>query len=138
GLVPGALLHNRQRKFICENVYLTPQTTQSLITTQMDVNRAYKIPVAHGEGNYFVDNDTLKALYDYDQVLLRYCDATGQVTEAANPNGSVDNIAGVCNRARNVFGMMPHPERAADHLLGNTDGLVIFESILATALSHPI
>jgi len=138
GLVPGALLHNRQRKFICENIYLTPQTTHSLITSQMETGRAYKIPVAHGEGNYFVDNDTLKSLHDNDQVLLRYCDAAGHVTDAANPNGSVENIAGVCNRARNVFGMMPHPERAADNLLGNTDGLVIFESILSTALSHPI
>jgi len=138
GLVPGALLHNRQRKFICENIYLAPQTTQSLITAQMDINRAYKIPVAHGEGNYFVDNDTLKALNDRDQVLFRYCDAAGNVTDAANPNGSIANIAGVCNRARNVFGIMPHPERAADNLLGNTDGLVIFESILATALPHPL
>jgi len=138
GLVPGALLHNRQRKFICENIYVKAETTQSLITSQVDVNRAYKIPVAHGEGNYFVDNDTLKALNDQDQVLFRYCDAAGNVTDAANPNGSVENIAGVCNHTRNVFGMMPHPERAADNLLGNTDGLIIFESILATALSQPL
>jgi len=138
GLVPGALLHNQQRKFICENRYLKAQTTQSLITAQMDTNRAYEIPVAHGEGNYFVNNDTLKALNDNDQVLFRYCDAAGKVTEAANPNGSTENIAGVCNRTRNVFGMMPHPERAADNLLGNTDGLVIFESILAKALSGTV
>ncbi|WP_257666124.1 phosphoribosylformylglycinamidine synthase subunit PurQ [Parapedobacter tibetensis] len=135
GLVPGALLHNRQRKFICDNVYLKAQTTNSLITSQLDLNRAYKIPVAHGEGNYFADNDTLKALNDHDQVLFRYCDAAGNVTEAANPNGSSENIAGVCNRSRNVFGMMPHPERAADSLLGNEDGLGIFESVLNTAFS---
>ena len=138
GLVPGALLHNQQRKFICENIYLKAQTTQSLVTSQMDANRAYKIPLAHGEGNYFADNDTLKALNDNDQVLFRYCDAAGNVTDNANPNGSIENIAGVCNRARNVFGMMPHPERAADNLLGNTDGLVIFESILGKALSHAL
>jgi len=135
GLVPGALLHNRQRKFICDNVYLKPATTDALVTAQLDPNRAYKIPVAHGEGNYYADPDTLKALQDNDQILFRYCDASGQVTEAANPNGSVDNIAGVCNKARNVFGMMPHPERAADNLLGNEDGLGIFESILHPALS---
>ncbi|MGK6351781.1 phosphoribosylformylglycinamidine synthase subunit PurQ [Parapedobacter sp. DT-150] len=135
GLVPGALLHNRQRKFICENVYLKAETTQSLITSQLDLNRAYKIPVAHGEGNYFADGDTLKTLNDNDQVLFRYCDAAGQVTPDANPNGSIENIAGVCNRARNVFGMMPHPERASDCILGNEDGLGIFESILQTALS---
>mgnify|MGYP001380134280 FL=1 len=135
GLVPGALLHNKQRKFICENVYLKAETTNSLITSQLDTGRAYKIPIAHGEGNYFADTDTLKALHDNDQVLFRYCDAAGQVTEAANPNGSVENIAGVCNKSRNVFGMMPHPERAADCLLGNEDGLGIFESILHPALS---
>ena len=135
GLVPGALLHNNHRKFICENIYLKAQTSHSLITSQMDPSRAYKIPVAHGEGNYFADDDTLKALNDNDQVLFRYCDAAGNVTEAANPNGSVENIAGVCNGARNVFGMMPHPERAADPILGNEDGLGIFESILHTALS---
>jgi len=135
GLVPGALLHNKQRKFICENVYLKAETTNSLITSQLDTDRAYKIPIAHGEGNYFADTDTLKALHDNDQVLFRYCDAAGQVTEAANPNGSVENIAGVCNKSRNVFGMMPHPERAADCLLGNEDGLGIFESILHPALS---
>jgi len=138
GLVPGALLHNRQRKFICENIYLKAQTNQSLITSQADANHAYKIPLAHGEGNYFADNDTLKALNDNDQVLFRYCDAAGQITDAANPNGSVENIAGVCNRTRNVFGMMPHPERAADNLLGNTDGLIVFESILATTLSRAL
>src|SRR5690606_11713600 len=100
GLVPGALLHNKQRKFICENVYLKAETTNSLITSQLDTGRAYKIPIAHNEGNYFADTDTLKALHDNDQVLFRYCDAAGQVTEAANPNGSVENIAGVCNKSR--------------------------------------
>ena len=132
GLVPGALLHNTSRKFICRNVYLKAQTNNSLITSGLDLDRALKIPVAHGEGNYFADEDTLKRLNDNDQVLFRYCDEGGNITPEANPNGSVQNIAGVCNEGRNVFGMMPHPERAADCILGNQDGLGIFESILKT------
>jgi len=130
GLVPGALLHNSARKFICNNIYLKSQTADSLLTAQVDPQKALKIPIAHGEGNFFADADTLKSLNDNDQVLFRYCDAAGNISAEANPNGSVENIAGVCNKARNVFGMMPHPERAADSLLANEDGLAIFESIL--------
>lgn len=132
GLVPGALLHNKNRKFICENTYIRPSTSNALVTRQLDLQRAYKIPIAHGEGNFYADADTLKSLNDNDQVLFRYCDAQGNATEEANLNGSTDNIAGVCNKNRNVFGMMPHPERAADSLLANEDGLGIFESILNT------
>jgi phosphoribosylformylglycinamidine synthase subunit PurQ / glutaminase len=131
GLVPGALLHNNQRKFICNNIYLKAQTQNSLLTSQVNPAKALKIPVAHGEGNFFADADTLKMLNDNDQVLFRYCDAGGNITAEANPNGAIENIAGVCNSGRNVFGMMPHPERAADSLLANQDGLAIFESILA-------
>ena len=131
GLLPGALLHNEARKFICRNIYIKAQTTNSLVTAQIDTNKALKIPVAHGEGNFFASDDALKALADNDQILFRYCDATGQVSPETNLNGSVQNIAGVCNINRNVFGMMPHPERAADSLLANEDGLVIFESILS-------
>ena len=131
GLVPGALLHNTNRKFNCSNIYLKAQTNNSLLTSQIDQQRALKIPIAHGEGNYFVDSDTLKALNDNDQVLFRYCDEYGNITTESNPNGSLENIAGVCNKTRNVFGMMPHPERAADSLLANEDGLAIFESILS-------
>src|SRR5579862_6763826 len=109
GLVPGALLHNTNRKFNCSNIYLRAQTNDSLLTSQIDPQRALKIPIAHGEGNYFADADTLKALNDNDQVLFRYCDEYGNITAEANPNGSLENIAGVCNKARNVFGMMPHP-----------------------------
>ncbi len=130
-LLPGVLLHNNNRKFICDNIYLKPETNNSMLTAQADLNQALKIPVAHGEGNYFADADTLKALNDNDQVLFRYCDENGNVTDAANFNGSIQNIAGVCNTARNVFGLMPHPERAAETLVGNQDGLVIFESILS-------
>jgi len=131
GLVPGALLHNTNRKFNSSNIYLQAQTSDSLLTSQIDPERALKIPIAHGEGNYFADQDVLKALNDNDQVLFRYCDESGNITADANPNGSIENIAGVCNAGRNVFGMMPHPERAADTLLANQDGLPIFESILS-------
>ena len=131
GLVPGALLHNANRKFNCSNIYLRAQTNNSLITSQIDLQRPLKIPIAHGEGNYFVDSDTLKELNDNNQVLFRYCDEFGNITDESNPNGSIQNIAGVCNKERNVFGMMPHPERAADALLANQDGLAIFESILS-------
>ena len=132
GLVPGALLHNDHRKFNCKNIFLKPQTPNSLVTNQLDLNKALKIPVAHGEGNYFADADTLKMLNDEDQILFKYCDEAGNITLESNPNGSIQNIAGVCNKQRNVFGLMPHPERAADCLLGNQDGLGIFESILKT------
>lgn len=131
GLLPGALLHNHHRKFICRNIYLKPQTTQSLLTAQLNQNEAYKIPIAHGEGNYFADADVLKAINDNDQVMFRYCDEAGNITADANPNGSLENIAGVTNISRNVFGLMPHPERAADTLVGNQDGLAIFESVLS-------
>ncbi|WP_374950809.1 phosphoribosylformylglycinamidine synthase subunit PurQ [Mucilaginibacter sp.] len=133
GLLPGALLHNTNRKFICRNIHMKAQTTNSLVTRQIDPQRALKIPVAHGEGNYFADADVLKAINDNDQVLFRYCDVAGNITDDANPNGSIENIAGVTNQGRNVFGFMPHPERAADALLANQDGLAIFESILALA-----
>jgi phosphoribosylformylglycinamidine synthase subunit PurQ / glutaminase len=132
GLVPGALLHNEHRKFICRNIYLKPQTGNSLLTSSLDLQRPLKIPVAHGEGNYFADADTIKALNDNDQVLFRYCDESGNITAEANPNGSVENIAGVCNSTRNVFAMMPHPERAVECILGNEDGLGVFESILGS------
>jgi phosphoribosylformylglycinamidine synthase I len=131
GLLPGALLHNSNRKFNCSNIYLAPQTSNSLLTSRIDPQRALKIPIAHGEGNYFADSDVLKSLNDNEQVLFRYCDESGNITDEANPNGSIENIAGVCNKARNVFGIMPHPERAAESLLANEDGLAIFESILS-------
>lgn len=130
GLVPGALLHNANRKFICRNIHLKAETTDSLLTSALDTSKALKIPVAHGEGNYFADEETLKRLNDKGQILFRYCDAGGNITGDANPNGSVQNIAGVSNATKTVFGMMPHPERAADSLLANQDGLGIFESIL--------
>jgi len=131
GLLQGALLHNENRKFICRNIYMKPQTSNSLLTAQIDPQRALKIPIAHGEGNYFADADVLKSLNDNDHVLFRYCDEFGNITAEANPNGSLENIAGISNAERNVFGFMPHPERASDILVANEDGLAIFESILS-------
>jgi phosphoribosylformylglycinamidine synthase I len=133
GLLPGALLHNKNRKFICRNIHMKAETTNSLVTQLIDPQRALKIPLAHGEGNYFADADVLKAINDNDQVLFRYCDESGNVTSESNPNGSLENIAGVTNANRNVFGFMPHPERASESLVGNEDGLAIFESILSLA-----
>ena len=133
-LVPGALLHNTERRFICKNVYIKPENNGTLITSGLDTKKAYQIPIAHGEGNYFCDEKTLKEISDNGQILFRYCDAEGNVTPESNPNGSLQNIAGVCNARKNVFGMMPHPESAADQNLSNTDGRAIFESILSLVL----
>lgn len=131
GLLPGALLHNNHRKFVCRNIYMKAQTTNSMVTAQINPEHALKIPVAHGEGNYFADAELLQSLKDNDQILFRYCDESGNITPDSNPNGSLENIAGITNKDRNVFGFMPHPERAADTILGNEDGLAIFESILS-------
>lgn len=133
GLLPGTLLHNTSRKFICKNVYLKPQTQNSLLTQGLSTAEVLEVPIAHGEGNYYIDAAGLKTLNDNDQVLFRYCDADGELTTASNPNGSLENIAGITNAQRNVFGMMPHPERAAEDVLSNTDGLRILESLLQLA-----
>jgi phosphoribosylformylglycinamidine synthase I len=130
GLLPGTLLHNNSQKFTCKNVFIKPATTNSLITAQLDAGKVLKIPVAHGEGRYYADDKVIQELEANEQILFRYCDAEGAITEEANPNGSLLNIAGVCNKQRNVLGMMPHPERAADSFLGNTDGKLLFASIL--------
>jgi phosphoribosylformylglycinamidine synthase len=115
---------------MCKNVYIKAETSDSLITQDIPLDRALKIPIAHAEGRYFVNDEQRAELKANDQVLFRYCDENGNVTPESNCNGSVDNIAGVCNRGRNVFGMMPHPERASDEALGNTDGKFLFDSIL--------
>jgi len=130
GLLPGALLHNTERKFICKNVHIKVQNNATLVTTQIPSDKALKIPVAHGEGKYYADEETLKKINSNKQVLFRYCDASGNITADANPNGATENIAGICNEGKNVFGMMPHPERASDEDLNNVDGRLIFESIL--------
>jgi phosphoribosylformylglycinamidine synthase len=134
-LLPGALLHNNSRKFICQNTFIQPVSQTAILTKELDHKKAFKIPIAHGEGNFYAREDKLREINDNDQVLFRYCDKDGYVTKAANPNGSVENIAGVTNKEKNVFGMMPHPERACDFELGNTDGRLIFESILKEVLA---
>jgi len=130
-LLPGVLLRNANQQFICKNVYLKAQTTRSAITAQIPLDRALKIPIAHADGRYYADAATLEGLKAKDQILFRYCDAQGNISEAANPNGALDNIAGICNEGRNVFGMMPHPERASEDILGNVDGRIMFESLLS-------
>jgi phosphoribosylformylglycinamidine synthase len=130
GLLPGALLHNSNQKFVCKNVFIKPATSSTLITCGIDSDKALKIPIAHGEGRYYASADTLRELNENEQVIFRYCDKEGHFNKEANPNGSLENIAGVTNKGKNVFGMMPHPERAADLLLGNVDGKQIFDSIL--------
>ncbi len=130
GLVPGALLHNNERKFICKNVYIKAQSNDTLVTSNIPKDKALKIPIAHGEGKYFADTETLKRMNENGQILFRYCDKSANITDISNPNGATENIAGVCNANKNVFGMMPHPERAVDNELSNTDGKYIFESIL--------
>ena len=130
GLLPGALLRNENLKFICSNTWIKPVTNNSPVTTGLDLNRALKIPIAHAEGRYYADESTLNELEKNDQILFRYCDENGNESPGSNPNGASRNIAGICNTTRNVFGMMPHPERAAEAVLANTDGLGLFQSLV--------
>ncbi|PIE78382.1 MAG: phosphoribosylformylglycinamidine synthase I [Candidatus Delongbacteria bacterium] len=130
GLLPGTLMHNDNRKFICKNSFIRPENTDTAVNLMCQTNKAYKIPIAHGEGKYFADAETLASIEANNQIIFRYCNSQGEITEDANPNGSIKNIAGVCNKNKNVFGMMPHPERAAAEELKNTDGVCIFKSIL--------
>lgn len=130
GLLEGALLHNDQQKFICKNTFIKPASDSTAITKGLELQKAYKIPIAHGEGRFFAPDDMLKKIQDNDQIIFNYCAADGSIDDASNPNGSLLNIAGITNAGKNVFGMMPHPERAADHLLANEDGKAIFESLL--------
>jgi len=130
GLLPGALIRNRSLQFRCENVFLKTLTTDSPFTSQVPSGKLLRIPIAHGEGCYFADAATLAQLKTRNQVLWQYVDAQGEPTEMANPNGSVENIAGICNEGRNVAGLMPHPERASESILGCADGRLLFESMI--------
>lgn len=133
GLLPGALLRNINQQFICKNIYITPAGTGSPMSHSLTPGTAYKIPIAHAEGRYYADQKTLSRLQQNKQIIFQYCDEHGKVTESGNPNGSALNIAGICNETRNVFGMMPHPERASEEMLGNTDGKLLFESFISYA-----
>jgi len=131
GLLPGALIRNRSLQFRCEHVFIKTQTHESPFSNATPSNQLIRVPIAHGEGCYFADAETLAVLNSKKQVLWRYTDAHGAATETANPNGSLENIAGICNERRNVAGLMPHPERASEAILGCADGKAIFESIIA-------
>lgn len=133
GLLPGILLRNKVMHFICKDIYLKVENPQTIFTNKID-KKVIKIPIAHGEGNYYCDEKTLQELEKNGQVVFRYCDAAGNVAVEANPNGSLNNIAGICNKEGNILGMMPHPERCAEAILNNTDGRMIFESIMAGSL----
>ncbi|MDB9955364.1 phosphoribosylformylglycinamidine synthase subunit PurQ [Pelagibacterales bacterium] len=126
-LLDGALIRNNSLSFICKDIYIKPENTSSIFTKN---NVVAKMPIAHNEGNYFATNDTIKKINDNDQVAFRYCDANGLINEGSNPNGSIDNIAGILNDNKNVLGLMPHPERAVELGLGSDDGKYIFEGVL--------
>jgi phosphoribosylformylglycinamidine synthase len=135
GLLPGAMLRNRDLKFHCEHVCIRVEQTDTPFTARASKGQVLRVPIAHGEGNYYADPEIVRQLEASGRVVFRYCDAQGQPTEAANPNGSVNGIAGICSEARNVVGLMPHPERACEPSLGSRDGLVLFESVVS-ALSE--
>lgn len=132
GMLPGALIRNRDLQFHCEQVFLKTENFETPFTNKIPRETILKIPVAHGEGCYFADEETLAKLKSNHQILWQYCDANGNLTDAANPNGSLLNIAGICNEQKNVAGLMPHPDRASEDILGSADGKLIFESIIAS------
>jgi phosphoribosylformylglycinamidine synthase len=136
GMLPGAMLRNRDLKFHCEHVHIRVEQTDTPFTARAALGQVLRIPIAHGEGNYYADPDVLRDLEAAKRVVFRYSDPQGQVTEAANPNGSANNIAGICNESRNVVGLMPHPERACEPVLGSADGLVLFESVVSALAGH--
>ena len=134
-LLPGTLLHNVDHKFICKNTFIVPQSNSAMICEGLDHTSALKIPIAHGEGRYYDSEENIKHLNDNDQVIFRYCDENGSITNESNPNGSIENIAGICNKNKNVFGMMPHPERAVDPILGNEDGRKILSNMIHNVIA---
>ena len=137
GLLPGALIRNRDLQFHCEFIHLKTLTADSPFTQKIPAGRLLRLPIAHGEGCYFANEETLAQLQANRQILWQYCDAAGHVTDAANPNGALHNIAGICNERRNVAGLMPHPERACERILGSDDGNWIFEGIIAALKNQP-
>ncbi len=130
GLLPGVLLQNAGQKFICKNIYLKTTTKNSVLTQKLDTNTSIKIPIAHADGRYYIDDAGLENLVKNDQIIFQYATEGNELSNDVNPNGSVSNIAGICNKGRNVFGMMPHPERASEDVHGNLDGLGMLESLV--------
>jgi len=137
GLLPGALIRNRSLQFRCEHIFLKTSTPDSPFTNRIPPDKLLRLPIAHGEGCYYADADTLARLKANHQILWRYVNAQGEITADANPNGALDHIAGICNEGRNVAGLMPHPERASEPILGSTDGRLILESMIAALASRP-
>jgi phosphoribosylformylglycinamidine synthase len=136
GLLPGVLMDNASQRFICKDLTIRVENSDTPFTSQCKMGDVLRIPINHGQGRYFTDNDTLQRLNDNGQVIFRYCDVDGNTSDEANPNGSLDHIAGVANEAKNVMGMMPHPERCADPLWPNIDGQMIFKSLIESRLAH--
>ena len=136
GLLPGALMRNSGLKFICKQVHLRTETTDTPFTSQLATGDVLQVPIAHMEGNYFCTPEELRQLEAEDRIVFRYATAQGEITPEANPNGSLSNIAGILNAERNVLGMMPHPERASELVLGSKDGLKIFQSMIAALAVH--
>jgi phosphoribosylformylglycinamidine synthase subunit PurQ / glutaminase len=130
GLLPGAMRRNESLQFICKYLHLRTENSDTPFTNLLHPGQVLRIPIAHGEGNYFIDHTGYQQLLEHHQIIFRYCEPDGAVTSDANPNGSIDNIAGICNRKKNVFGLMPHPERCSEPILGSADGKQIFDSIL--------
>ena len=136
GLLPGAMLRNRDLKFHCEHVCVRVEQIDTPFTALARTGQVLRIPIAHGEGNYYAEPAVIAALETERRVIFRYCDTRGEITDAANPNGAINGIAGICNTGRNVVGLMPHPERACEPLLGSADGLVLFESVVSVLAAH--
>jgi phosphoribosylformylglycinamidine synthase len=132
-LLPGVLLRNKGLKYVCKPVHLRVESINTALTRGLTPGEVLEIPIGHGEGNYFCDEATLQQLHKREQVIFRYCTAQGEITPKANPNGSLENIAGICNEGRNVVGMMPHPERASEELLGMRDGLKLLHALVESA-----
>ncbi len=136
GLLPGVLLRNKNQKFISKNTFIKAVNTQSLLTRHLSDKKVYQMPIAHAEGRYYTDEHSLEELRGNNQILFQYCDIHGDCSEATNVNGSVAHIAGVCNKKQNVFGMMPHPERASEQVLGSIDGLELFQSLIGSVVTQ--
>jgi phosphoribosylformylglycinamidine synthase len=132
GMLPGAMLRNRDLKFHCEHVTVRVEQVDTPFTSRTHAGQVLRLPIAHGEGNYYADPEVLRELESSRRVVFRYCDADGRLSEASNPNGSANHIAGICSESRNVVGLMPHPERACESILGSADGLVMFESVVSS------
>lgn len=132
GLLPGILMRNKNLKFICRNVNVRVENNQTIFTNKYQINQVLNIPIAHADGNYFADKDTIKMLEDNNQIIFRYSTSDGSITEDSNPNGSINNIAAITNQKGNVFGVMPHPERVCEAIIGGEDGKKIFEGIIKT------